>query len=53
MPKTKEMYQILQEYLDVFSWTYPEDLKGTQTIEHRFELKPDSKPVAKKYYRVT
>ena len=47
------MYDILVEFLDVFCWDYPKDLMGTKTLEHRFDLKPESKPIAKKYYRVT
>lgn len=53
VPRTKEMCHLLYEFLDVFCWNYPEDLKGTKTLEHTFDLKPNSKPVAKKYYRVT
>ena len=39
--------------MDVFCWEYPQELVGTNTIEHKFDLKPGSKPIAKKYYRVT
>ena len=46
------MYEILKEYLDVFCWDYPSELAGTTTLEHKFELKPGFKPIAKKYYRV-